>query len=292
MAAESAEQVVQIFYGLKYFSAVSFIAVVFDHLITIDDEVNTIWNNPNVRLHSKAAFIVNRYLTEGVMAYVVYIFSGTGTTLDTTVYQNVSNSVPLIMYIRCWRFIWIYGITCIVAGAISHFVILIRVYSLWDHRASVARILTAAFTVCISTTTILGVFAAIQIEPDLSYFEPLQTCVFGSKPKVITAMLGVLSFFDFFIVLLIIFNAIDRPRLTHIEIVSALQKDGLGLFLTIFALRFADFVVSIFQTPTEVFVAITTVWGFATIINARLHMRLKGLSLSRSRRALVMFEEM
>ncbi|KAJ6550615.1 hypothetical protein DFH09DRAFT_1366656 [Mycena vulgaris] len=276
MATESPEQIVQVFYGLKYLSVFSFVALVFDHLITIDDEVNSIWNNPTVRLHSKAAFVVNRYLTEGVMAYVVFVLSGTGkAALDDTT----------------WRFIWIYGITCIVAGAISHFVVLLRVYSLWDRRTSVARILITGFVLCISTTTILGVFAAIQIQPDLSYFEPLQTCVFGSKPKTIIAFLGVLSLFDFFLVVLVVFNAIDRPRLTHIEVVSALQRDGVGLFLCIFALRFADFVVSIFQTPAEVFVAITTVWAFTTIINARLHMRLEGLSLSRSNGVVIMFEE-
>ncbi|KAJ6550610.1 hypothetical protein DFH09DRAFT_1319787 [Mycena vulgaris] len=70
-----------------------------------------------------------------------------------------------------------------------------------------------------------------------------------------------------------------------------LSSDGVGLFLCIFALRFADFVVSIFQTPAEVFVAITTVWAFTTIINARLHMRLEGLSLSRSNGVVIMFEE-
>ncbi|KAJ7453158.1 hypothetical protein FB451DRAFT_1281867 [Mycena latifolia] len=274
MATE--EEVVRVFYGLKYFSAVPFVAVVFDHLITLGDEVNMIWKNPSVRWHSKAAFAVNRYLTEAIIAYVVYILSGMATTLSEEV---------------CHRFIWIYGVTCVVAGAISHFVILLRVYSLWDRRISVARVLISAFAICISTTTVLGVFSAIQMEPHLSYFEPLRTCVFGSKPKVLVAMLGVLSFFDFSLVLLIIFNAMDRPRLTHIEIVSELQNDGVGFFLCIFALRFADLLVSIFRDAGELFIAITTVWGLCTIINARLHMRLEGLSLSRSTGTVIMFED-
>ncbi|KAJ7649474.1 hypothetical protein DFH06DRAFT_1475844 [Mycena polygramma] len=268
------------FYGLKFFSAVSFIAVVYDHLITLDDEVDTIWKNPNVRWHSKAAFVVNRYLTEGIIAYVAYILSGMSTTLSDTHYQV------------CHRFIWIYGLTCVVAGAISHFVILIRVYALWDRRASVARVLISAFAVCITTTTVLGVFSAIEMEPNLQYFAPLRTCIFGSKPKVLVGMLGVLSFFDFSLVMLVVSNAMDRPRLTHIEIVSELQSDGVGFFFCIFVLRFADLMVSVFREPGEVFIAITTVWGFCTIINARLHMRLEGLSLSRSTGGVIMFEDM
>jgi hypothetical protein len=70
----------------------------------------------------------------------------------------------------------------------------------------------AAFTVCISTTTILGVFAAIEMErtyfklsilpplrllasalpAQLFYFAPLDTCVFGTKPRTIVAMLALL----------------------------------------------------------------------------------------------------
>ncbi|KAJ6474404.1 hypothetical protein C8R47DRAFT_1144032 [Mycena vitilis] len=265
------------FYGLKLFSAVSFIAVVYDHLITLDDEVDTIWKNRNVRWHSKAAFVVNRYLTESIIAYVVYILSGMSTTLSDTV---------------CHRFIWIYGSTCVVAGAISHFVILVRVYALWDRRASVARVLISAFAVCITTTTVLGVLSAMEMEPNLHYFAPLRTCIFGSKPKVLVGMLGVLSFFDLSLVILVVSNAMERPRLTHIEIVSELQSDGVGFFLCIFVLRFADLMVSVFREPGEIFIAITTVWGFCTIINARLHMRLEGLSLSRSSGTVIMFEDM
>ncbi|KAJ6591049.1 hypothetical protein DFH09DRAFT_1306683 [Mycena vulgaris] len=66
------KEIVQVFVGLRYFSVVPFIAVVFDHVISLDDEVNTIWNNSNVSWHSKAAFVVNRYLTEVILALVVY----------------------------------------------------------------------------------------------------------------------------------------------------------------------------------------------------------------------------
>ncbi|KAJ7716662.1 hypothetical protein DFH07DRAFT_862037 [Mycena maculata] len=148
------------------FEAVPFVIVVFDHLITLDDEINTIWRNPTVGLASKVAFVVNRYLTEAVIAYTVYS--------------------------QCRRFIWVFGIACVVAGAISHFIVLLRVYSLWDRRAIVARMLTLAFTGSISAITVLGVFAAIQMQPELSFLEPLHICVLGSTPKVIVGLLGVL----------------------------------------------------------------------------------------------------
>ncbi|KAJ7437586.1 hypothetical protein B0H11DRAFT_1935879 [Mycena galericulata] len=178
LAAEELIEALEVFSGLRYFSAVAFIALVFDHIITLDQEIITIWTNPNVRWHSKAAFLINRYLTEAIIAYVVY-----RTSLSTS-------------------------------------------------------------------------------------------------PKTITAMLGVLvrsygnfhspsysaqSFFDFALMTLVLFNAMDRPRLTHVEMISGLQKDGAGFFLVSFsrsscpskidviserdlsALRLIDLIISIFQ---------------------------------------------
>ncbi|KAJ7149972.1 hypothetical protein C8R46DRAFT_1125363 [Mycena filopes] len=269
---------------LRYVVGGCFTALVYDHFATIPDEVNTIWNNPRVTCQSMAAFVLNRYLTEAIMAYVVYVFSGTATSMTTTVVSS-----------RCRSFIWIYGAIGIVVAAIIHFIIIIRVYTLWDRRVSVARTLTSAFAVCISTSAILGIFAVIHIKPEVKYLELLHTCEFGSKPRLLPPALGVLAFFDFFLLVLIVLNAMDRPRLTQFEIVSGLQKDGLGFFLLSnrsSVLRLASFIVSLFRSTTEVFTTMTLVWGISTIMNARLHMRLEGLALSRSRGPVVMYDEM
>ncbi|KAK6980708.1 hypothetical protein R3P38DRAFT_3465937 [Favolaschia claudopus] len=269
MDSASLAETLQIFYTLKYITgeryhlflptpleiyisaAAIFILLIFDHCLTMGQEVKTIWGNSTVRLHSKAAFVINRYLTEGVTAFQ----------------RNLDD----------------FGYT---------FVVLIRVYALWDRRANVARLLVSVFGICISTTTILGIFGAMAMQRSLTYSASLHTCVFGTKPKTIIAMLAVLSVFDFFLAVLVVFNAMDRPRLTHVELVSGLQTDGLGLFLILWCLRLADVIIAIFKPPAEVFVAITAVWAVCSIVNARLHMRLEGLALSRAKGTVVMLEDM
>jgi len=270
-----AEEIVEVVTGLRYFSAFSFTVVIYDCIITIDDEVNTIWNNPSVRWHSKAVFVANRYITAAILAFVIYLFSGTAMSLNNTV---------------CQQFIWIYGITCVAMSWISHFVIIIRIYCLWDRKASVARTLATIFMVFISTTIILGVLTVLRLEPE--YFAPLHTCLLGVKPVFLVALLGVGSSFDFVLLIFVVFNAMDRPRPTDVPIVSELQKDGVGILLALFVVRLANFIISIFLEMSKVFVAITTLWAIYTILNARLHMRLEALTLSRSHGPIIMLENM
>ncbi|KAJ7641531.1 hypothetical protein FB45DRAFT_1054027, partial [Roridomyces roridus] len=75
--------VLQVFSGLRYFSVVPFVVVVFDHVLTLPDEVETIWANPNAKWTSKVVFFVNRYPPLAVLAVLVYIFSGTSSELTT-----------------------------------------------------------------------------------------------------------------------------------------------------------------------------------------------------------------
>lgn len=57
---------------MDIFAAVGLVAMVYDHLLTVPDELKVVWGNKNVSGLSKLAFAVNRYMTEGVIAYTVY----------------------------------------------------------------------------------------------------------------------------------------------------------------------------------------------------------------------------
>ncbi|KAJ7149196.1 hypothetical protein C8R43DRAFT_1128565 [Mycena crocata] len=298
--------------GVKYFSAVAFVILVYDHLLSIDSERRTIWANENAHWHSRLTFFINRYSTEAVIGYVVY---GKQRTLEisdghswwlypdsgdwdkfdsghsgVSLRERVPGSL-MSSYRSCRRFIWLFGMASVVFGAISHFVIILRIYALWDRRKKVAQILITVFVVCISTTTILGIFCAIQLQSRVFYVESLRTCAFGTKPVVLSVMLGVLSCFDLFIVVVTVCNALERPHLTNIEVVSALQIDGLKYFAAIFALRLADLIFSIYRSPAECFIAITLVWALCSIINSQLHMRLEQLALPYNRGPVVMWDD-
>lgn len=82
---------------------------------------------------------------------------------------------------RCQRFLWIFGGSAIVVGAISQgmhdalslylgshsrdaAIVVLRIYNLWDTRKRVANALIYAFVACIGSTVIIGVLCELQLQ--------------------------------------------------------------------------------------------------------------------------------
>ncbi|KAJ6583994.1 hypothetical protein DFH09DRAFT_264811 [Mycena vulgaris] len=82
MASESESEIVGTLLFMRYFTAFGLASTVYDHFLTLGEEFRVIWANPKVGAASKVAFGINRYLTEGVIAYSAYVFSGADVHLN------------------------------------------------------------------------------------------------------------------------------------------------------------------------------------------------------------------
>lgn len=233
--------------------------------MTFNTELETIWCNPNTRWLSKLFFVINRYLTEAILIFIGYLFSESATTLNDAV---------------CLQFIWLYGIGCVVFQATSHFILVIRIYRLWDRRNDVARNLTIMFGFFMAAMIVVGVFIVRDLKP--IYNALLHTCLLSNKPIAMQALYGVTCAFDLAMVIFIIFNAMDRPRLTNVQMASDLHKDGMGIFMVLFVIRLTNFMVAIFFDISILFISTTTAWALSTIINSRFQMRLEALAFARA----------
>ncbi|KAF8198356.1 hypothetical protein K438DRAFT_1584226, partial [Mycena galopus ATCC 62051] len=121
-------------------SAAAVTAIIYDHSLTLADEVWLIWFNPQAGAGKRISFIANRYSTEAALIYIAYI------------------------------------------------IMVARVYVLWDRRTIIKWILMSAFAI--------------------------QTVGFG-----------------LFVIVMTIFNALDRPHQKQADVVIALVHDGARLFL-------------------------------------------------------------
>ncbi|KAJ7751540.1 hypothetical protein DFH07DRAFT_826348 [Mycena maculata] len=250
----------------RYFSAVAVALVFCDHCLTSGDEIQFIWMNTKAGSGNRAGFLINRYVTEAMVAYVTYMLSGmAGGQTDRV----------------CQIFIWLFAIASTVFVAVSHFLIISRLYTLWDRRKIIKWILLGSFGVTISIAMAFCILAAHQVQPFLVYNPLLHMCTFTQKPWALPYMLGALTLFDGFIILMTIVNALDRPHHTQADVVTALVRDGALMFVGLFVLRFINLMMAIFGNPSNCFVTLSTVWAVCCIVNSRIQLRVENLRFVR-----------
>ncbi|KAJ7489649.1 hypothetical protein B0H11DRAFT_2229673 [Mycena galericulata] len=295
MSALSDNEVASIF-ATRYISAVALAILLYDHSLTLKSEITGIWMNKAAGIGNRAGFMVNRYLTTAMVAYVSYS-KWIKLWIDDEAKREAYGKHRLIQT-SCQVFIWLFAIASTVFVAISHFIIMSRLYTLWDRRILIKYILVGSFGVAISISMVFSIIAAHQVQPFLEYNPFLHMCTFAKKPWALPFMLGALTVFDFFIIIMTIFNALDRPHQKQADVVTALQVDGAIMVssATIISsmydvlmltssfgavLRFISLMMAIFGDPSNCFVTLSFVWAMCSMVNSRIQLRVEGLRFIR-----------
>ncbi|KAJ7904546.1 hypothetical protein B0H14DRAFT_610491 [Mycena olivaceomarginata] len=117
--------------AMRYMSAVGVTVILYDHCLTFLDEVRYIWFNSQAGLGARASFLLNRYVTEGMIIYVAYMLGGNSRGLSN---QN-----------SCRTFIWVFGVVGSISIALQQYTMVSRVYTLWDRRPKIKWIRHGCF---------------------------------------------------------------------------------------------------------------------------------------------------
>ncbi|KAJ6567331.1 hypothetical protein DFH09DRAFT_1034497 [Mycena vulgaris] len=252
--------------------AVGTTALLYDHVLTIGDEVKLIWRNSAAGPMNRIGFTINRYITEAMAIYVAY----------SKCFCHTVNGVSSLSSAECCRdFIWVHSIAATVFIALSHFILMSRVYTLWDRRPLIKWILMGAFGVAISIAMVFAILAAHQVQSDLVYNPNIHMCEFSKKPPALTVMLGAMTALDLFLIVMTIFNALDRPYQKQAEVMTALQHDGARMFAALFVLRLASLIMAIVGSPAYCFVTLTVVWTMCSVVTSRIQLGVEGLRFIR-----------
>ncbi|EEB89468.1 hypothetical protein MPER_12429 [Moniliophthora perniciosa FA553] len=283
----------------RYITVASLVCLVYDHIQTLHIEFKNVWTNKKHKNWYKLSFVVNRYLSEAVVAYVIYVLSGRGSSLDDAAYvyincSSVQKVSDRILPSRCRRFVWVFTIMATVVVAVSQFFINLRVYQTWETREHMTIILTGGFAIFISGVAVLAVLTAIEVQPDTHFIPIISVCTFFKIPIKLQVLLGILASFDLFLIILAVYNALDRPHKTNSEVIESLHLDGAKLYFlaslwhlpnavifvahkALIVLRLANMVVSIIGRPPECFSVMCLVFALNSVIVSRMHLRLEGL---------------
>nr|GAT59457.1 predicted protein [Mycena chlorophos] len=230
--------------AVRYMSAVGVTAILYDHCLTLFDEIKLIWFNSRASTADRINFLLNRYTVEAMIIYVAYVLGGMS--------SGLSNQV-------CKNFIWVFGVVGSVSIAIQQFTLVARVYTLWDKRQVIKWIVLTAFMVQTGATTVFSILASYQLQPFTSYSPVIHMCIISHKPWALPATTGSLAAFGLFIILMTLWNALDKPYRKQSEVVDTLVRDGARMFVLIFILTVVNFVMTLVGEPSDCLVTLVVV---------------------------------
>ncbi|KAF8993423.1 hypothetical protein BDQ17DRAFT_1546049 [Cyathus striatus] len=267
----------------RYFTAAGLTIILWDHLTTLDKEVELLWNsNGRYKWLLKGAFIFNRHVHEIFLLFVVYASSGIQIPSI-----NVCLFLPLIHDLRipkdvsqlCRSFMMAVTFFGTAASVTAQFLIILQVYILMERRRTALVWLTSGFIILSSITHAFVILSMIEIKDASILVAPgLNTCVLAGKVRFFLGMLVPICTFDFFIVALTIYNALERPYQSNAELINSFYKDGAKLFLGNIVFHVIDLLMVIFGSPDKVFILLFFFCALSSVLLARLCFKLENFS--------------
>ncbi|KAJ7163071.1 hypothetical protein C8R46DRAFT_333944 [Mycena filopes] len=250
----------------RFVSALAVAVLLYDHILTLGDEIELIWCNQLATTSHRVAFMMNRYLTEVMVLYVGMVLSGTDGN------QNTGS---------CHTFIWIFTVFSILFVGGSHLVLMGQLYILWDRRPTIRWILCGSFVLAMGCATLFFFLAGSQVQSSTSYNPLIRMCTFTQKPWAMDFALVTLTIFDLFIIIMTISNGFHRPYKTESEVLLALLRDGAGMFVALFLLRVANLLMGLFGGPIQAFITLIFIWSMCSIVSSRIQLRVEAFNIGR-----------
>ncbi|KAJ7898548.1 hypothetical protein B0H14DRAFT_3853003 [Mycena olivaceomarginata] len=231
----------------RYVSAAGLVIILYDHLITLDDEVEHIWSAP--RTVAKTLFLLLRYM--------VPIFL----TAETITHSGLTVILMSNLTYAGWLSI-----------LISNFLILLRIWTTLPRAHTLIRRSLVFFVLMqianfIVTTWVISTMILLIFDPAAGL------CSFSSKPKVF-ALWAPGLLFEVVVFVTVCWNALDRPRAlgsdTNARMTRVFVRDGLIYFAILFILRVANTVMAIVAPISMIFVVVFFIWAVTTLTTSRL----------------------
>ncbi|KAI0248202.1 hypothetical protein BJV78DRAFT_1238794 [Lactifluus subvellereus] len=204
----------------RYMSAAALAILVYDYLLTSGDEIRYIWRRPVTSI--KVLYLLLRY----------------GVALGQIVFFQALSGLITHMTHKVRTCIWSLIVVSTVGSmslVLGNYVMIIRVYTLWDHRKVILRTLYIGHTISVCATIAFIITSITELWPKTIY-EPyiFRMCLIkGRSPNWIGIWLSQ-ALFDVFLFILTIFNVASRPRRVDVKIITDLERDGCVFYLVLF----------------------------------------------------------
>ncbi|KAF8151795.1 hypothetical protein B0H34DRAFT_801470 [Crassisporium funariophilum] len=223
----------------KYITAAGLTLLLYDHILSLDDELNLIWRAK--QSIPKISFLLVRY---GVPCALVLQTYQLGRMPDTES-ANTLYVLPIS---------WFNIAVCLglLTTAIGNFLIMLRLWVLRDRSRKLILWTLILFVAAQIATVACAIVVLIRVNPSIVYEYKSRLCTIERR-SILGTLYAPAIIFDGIALLTIFWNALDRPRTRHWCILKFLRRDGFNYILILFLMRLTSFLVTLFAPLHIVF---------------------------------------
>ncbi|KAM5532115.1 hypothetical protein V8D89_014208 [Ganoderma adspersum] len=248
--------------AVKILTLVGFTALLYDHLVTLPDEIALIWRGKKGVVST--IFLMNRYIVPVILA------------LD--IFEAFGNAAASIMFCKTWTILQAY--LTILSYISIHAIVAWRVYAIYNAQRWVTRLLwivgSLNFAVAVSIST-------VSLVPIIAELHPFHHACVGSVPNYIWAVwLPSITFETLLFGLTIkaMFHEGQRHSLTSLSLL--LYRDGMLYFVAVTFCSLFSLMVWALAGPDLLGLARYFALAMVNIAGARLVLNLKSYAATRS----------
>ncbi|KAH9950720.1 hypothetical protein B0H21DRAFT_863520 [Amylocystis lapponica] len=239
-----------------------FTALVYDHILTLGDEVNFIWN-ARMGLVS-AIFLFNRYVVPLVLV--------------VDVYETIGLSAKSTLFCAVWTALQSY--ITIVSFMSIHAIVAWRLYALHGGQPWIGRLLWISASVYLLSSTVIITVALIPI---ITKIKPeYHECVSAIPSFLWTAWLPSVVFETLLFSLTVFAMIRQDPRKSFSSLSILLYRDGMLYFVAVTLCSLFSLLVWALAGPTFLGLARYFALAMVNIAGSRLVLNLKGYTASQS----------
>jgi len=237
----------------RYLSAAGLMLLLYDHFLTLDQEVEEIWKAKWTL--PKIFFLILRYTVPAMMIIETYQISG------------ISNHEITIDFCRGWFcFSMIIAVGSI---TVSNLLILLRLWALWGRDRKLILWTFFGFVVVQMAALAVLVHVIVKGLPMLYWEEKLQLCAFKERPHIEGLWIPGIAF-ECVVFTAAFVNGFHRPRSVGGQsLLAALFRDGIHYFMALFLLRVNNFFFAVLAPLPLLVCTIYLVWCCTTLTVTR-----------------------
>jgi len=247
---------IQDLYVTRYVTIAGIVVLLYDLILCFPVELKLIWRSQLTP--PKLWYIVYRY---SAFLFLFFLMN------DVIASRNLSGEWC------AWTSI-VVGVLIYIADAIGHGLIIYRIFILWNRDKRILRLMLLGSSVVNSVSFAFIILTVRTFADKPMFVASINACTISIKPKLLIGVWVPQILFDVYVLFLVLWNAMDRPRHANENLSEMLRRDGVFFVMATWALRIQNLILCSVGSPVLGFLGISFTESLITTINSRLLLKI------------------